>query len=241
MINIHNIMEEQVINRVNDIYNQVMERQAVWLSCDCENCRLDTSCYVLNRISPKYVVSGRGITHSHSTVLKDSQINADIDKLIIEGMRLVSASKRPYHKDARKNTTASPDVNALLFNFPNFVGNVYDGSTFEPLSDASILLKMNDKVAEMMDVTWPNPCKTFKVTNGSFSFWVAPQLADRENFTKEFNFTLSVECQGYTPATIAFTVNLTSEKLDRREVDASYSKKINDIFLFRDDIVNSME
>jgi len=241
MINIHNIMEEQVIDRVNKIYDQVMSKQTTWLSCDCENCRLDTVSYVLNRIPPRYVVSGRGVTHSNSTILKNSQINADIDKLAIEGMRLVSSSKRPYHKDGRKHPTEMPKSKALVFNFPNFIGNVYDGSTFEPLTDAQIELKLNNKLAEMMDVTWPNPCKTFKATNGGFTFWVAPEKTDREGLTKDFNFTINVNCQGYVPATIAFTVTLTSEAQDRREVNASYSRKINDIFLFRNDIENEME
>lgn len=241
MINIHNIMEEQVIDRVNQLYDQVISNKNTWLSCDCENCRLDTASYVLNRIAPRYVVSGRGVTHNSSTVLKNSQVNADIEKLAIEGMRLVSSSKRPYHKDGRKNPTDIPNSNSIVFNFPNFIGNVYDGSSFEPITNAHLLLKMDDKIAEMMDVTWPNPCETFNATNGSYTFWVAPVQAESEGTKRDFNFTIEVSAEGFVPVTCSFSLSLTSECLDRREVNSTYSKKVNDIFLFRTDVENQME
>ncbi|MBQ2571571.1 MAG: late competence development ComFB family protein, partial [Treponema sp.] len=64
MFNIHNIMEEQVESRVNQLYDHVKGQNAPWLDCDCENCRKDTICYVLNRIPPRYILSGRGVTHA---------------------------------------------------------------------------------------------------------------------------------------------------------------------------------
>ncbi len=241
-INIHNIMEEQVISRVNELYEQVTRKGSSWLTCDCDNCRLDTICYVLNRILPRYVVSGRGITHN-AAVLGDIQLSADIDRLALEGMRLVSTAKRPYHKYGRLNAATSPNsvTSTPVFNFPTFIGNVYDGSTFEPLAGAQILLKEGGTVASMMDSSWLNPCRTFAQTHGSYSFWVAPEVADHDKENKEFNFTLEITADGYDSVTYTFTVPLVSETTDRRELNSTYSLKVQDLFLFRSDIINELE
>src|SRR5574344_1429819 len=103
MVQVHNIMAEHVMARVDELYNQVKEMNPSWLTCDCENCRIDTVNFVLNRRPPKYIVSGRGVTHN-TALLNDTQLKADIDALAIEGMRLVSAAKRPYHNAARESS-----------------------------------------------------------------------------------------------------------------------------------------
>ena len=47
--------------------------------------------------------------------------------------------------------------------------------------------------------------------------------------------------EGYSPVTYSFVVPLVSETLDKRELNSVYSLKIQDIFLFRSDIVNEQE
>lgn len=238
MLQVHNIMEEIVVERVNKLYDQVKQMNPSWLTCDCDNCRIDTVNYVLNRIPPKYVVSGRGVTHNAS-LLNDTQLMADIDALGIEGIRLVSSAKRPYHNVTHKaeiQGTSDP-----VFNFPTFMGNVFDGSTFEPLINAKILLKLDDKPASMMDITWANPVQTFTATKGAYSFWVLPQDAAAEKESKLYHFSLEITADGFTPITYSFEVPLVSEKIDRHEVNSTYSLKIKDLFLFRSDIENPME
>ena len=115
-MNVHNLMEDVVIQNVNMLYEQVKDAKASWLSCDCMNCRLDTVSYVLNRIPPKYIVSGRGASHASET-LEDSQLMADVNALILEGMRIVSSSKRPFHVNDRKDCVVKVD-NIPSFNFP---------------------------------------------------------------------------------------------------------------------------
>jgi len=238
MLEVHNIMEEQVIARVNELYDQVKEMNPAWLTCDCDNCRVDTINFVLNRIPPKYVVSGRGVTHN-TALLADTQLKADIDALAIEGIRLVSAAKRPYHNAARK--IEKPIVEGSVFNFPTFIGNVFDGTTFEPLSGAKILLKLDNENAQMMDISWANPTQTFAATKGSFTFWVKPIKADTQKESKEFHFSLEISANEYTPITYSFDVPLVSDDFDRRELNSTYSLKIQDLFLFRTDIENPME
>ena len=74
---VHNLMEDVVSKLVDKLYDQAKKDKAPWLTCDCENCRIDSISYVLNRITPKYIVSDRGVTHSLE-ILNDKQLLADI-------------------------------------------------------------------------------------------------------------------------------------------------------------------
>ncbi len=227
-------MEEIISEHVNSLYDQVKESKSMWLTCDCKNCRMDTICYALNRIPPHYVSGGRGVTHNSNYIKENSQITVDIDKLCIEGMRLVNSAKRPNHDGVKKNAFIDMHASVAEFNFPTFTGNVFDGQTFEPLADAIIVLKLNGEKVEMMDQTWPNPCMTYNATKGSYSFWLAPQEAVSEGMNKKFNFSVEVQKDGYEPVTYLFTIPLTSEKHSVRELDSTYSVKIKDIFLFKE-------
>ncbi len=241
MVNIHNIMEEQVITRVNQLYDQIIAKGSTWLTCDCENCRLDTINYVLNRIPPRYVVSGRGVAYNSGAFLKDAQLLADIDRAALDGMRLVSAAKRPYHKEELLNAKKVVDKIVPVYNFPTFIGNVYNGSTFEPITGARVILKLGEEVVKMMDSSWSNPCETYASSHGSFTFWVAPIEADKDKQNKEFTFTIEASLEGYTPVTYSFVLPLVSEIDDKRELNSIYSLKIQDIFLFQENIVNFQE
>ena len=137
-MNVHNLMEEIVKQKVDKLYENAKEEKVEWLSCDCENCRLDTVSFVLNRIPPKYVVSGRGATHA-AIDLDNTQLQADVESLAMEGMRTVSSTKRPYHLDSSDND--APKNVQPYFNFNSFTGRIFDGATFEPVSNASVLLK----------------------------------------------------------------------------------------------------
>ncbi len=222
---VHNIMEEQVYDRVTRLYEQVQKTKASWLTCSCEHCQLDTLSYVLNRVPPKYVVSGRGLTHTVNH--EDKQLIADIDKLILEGMHAVNSVRRPYHNQNGKTHKAQTPV----FNFPTVIGNVFDGLSFEPVSNACVSLLCNDKLVEMVDYTWPNPCATSSLTNGAFSFWPKPLKADSEGESKVFKFTLEVTAAGMEKLLYFFDVPVVAEKSER-ELNSNFSVKIPDLVLF---------
>lgn len=222
-------MEDFVQTRVDELFKNLSESKIAFLGCDCDSCRNDTICYVLNRVPPKYVVSGRGVLHMRS----DSdltQLRADVDAMAIEGIRLISASRRHSHnfiKDDDNEAQRQP-----TYNFPTFIGALFDGTTFEPLTDASISLYQNNQIAEMMDNTWQNPCNTYKSTKGSYSFCVKSQKAESENINKDFSFTIKVNAAGYESISHAFTVPVTSRfKNDIGNISV-YSLKIQDLFLF---------
>ena len=60
---IHNLMEDFVYNEVNKVFDAAKEKNEPWFTCNCMQCRLDTVCFVLNRIKPRYTASGRGMAH----------------------------------------------------------------------------------------------------------------------------------------------------------------------------------
>ncbi len=242
-MNVHNIMEEHVTKRVNEFYDSLKKQGTPWLSCDCESCRLDACSFVLNRIPPRYIVSGRGVTHLDADA-SFTQLQVDISRLAMEGIRLVSSAKRSYHNQLKPPSTlvASKDP---VFNFPIFSGQVFDGATFAPLDKATVLLKLDENPAEMQDITWMNPSPTFAATNGHYTFWVAAQRASSENETKAFHFTIEASAEGYESTTYAFEVPLVAEKINRTELNAAYSLKIQDLFLFtpdyEDTVISSMK
>jgi len=213
------------MDRVTRLYEQVQQAKASWLTCSCEHCQLDTLSYVLNRVPPKYVVSGRGLTHS--VAQEDKQLIADIDKLILEGMHAVNSVRRPYH-DAKDKT---PKTKSPVFNFPTVIGNVFDGLSFEPIHNACVTLLCDGKPVDMVDYTWPNPCSTTSLTNGAFTFWPKPESAATEGESKVYKFTLVVTAAGMEKLTYIFDVPVVSEK-NARELNSNFSVKIPDLVMF---------
>lgn len=231
-MNVHNQMEEYVSDRVRDIYRQLKEKESPWLTCSCESCILDSISYVLNRVAPHYVVSGRGAVYS-SQVLNDSQLRADVDALAVEAIRIINSVQRPYHK-LSSNLIAMSGQNEQqpFFNFPVLNGNVYDGSTFEPVIDAEITLKSKNGVVIMQDFSWPNPCRTYKSTKGSFSFWPESIPASKENEIRKFTFTAEAKAQGYQTVSQAFEIVVAGEPKKRIYINNSLTMKIPDFILF---------
>jgi competence protein ComFB len=231
-------MEEYVESRVKLMYDHLNEKRPAWLVCETEDSCPDAVSYVLNRIPPRYIVSGRGVVHT-TDLLDNPQLRADIDALALEGIRLINTVMRPYYKNTKRQAAAHTPQPS--FNFPVFIGAVFDGSTFEPLPDAAVTLKYGELVVDMMDKTWSNPCNTYKSTKGTYSFWVKPFKADKADINRYFTFTVEVSVQDYTPASYAFNIPVVSDSDSKSEMNTSYSLKIQDLFLFRKDIVNPME
>lgn len=237
---IRNLMEDLVETKVNKLYDDLKKYNTVWLTCDCENCRLDAMAFVLNRIPPKYIISSRGITHTAADQ-NLTQIKADIDTLAMEGIRLVSSSKRPTHNINATSEALYISGSTPYFFFPVFTGTVMDGTTFEPLTDVSITLIKDGKNAEMIDQTWNNPTKTYLSTKGTYSFNVKPEVSQNEGETKQYEFTVLVEAEGYESISYAFSIPVTSELLKQTRGLSLYSLKIQDLFLFPSGISNPME
>ena len=235
-MNVHNVNEELVIDRVNELYTQVKKMNAHWLTCDCEHCRIDAVSYVLNRIPPCYIVSGRGVIYN--TMENNSQLKADIDALVIEAMHIISSVKRPYHE---QHEELKPLEKGPFYNFPTFFGAIYDGNTFQPLGNAQIVLKLDNYPAQMIDYTWSNPYYTSEMTKAVYSFLVKSQNAEKENTSSVFVFTVEVHLQGYESVSYSFSVPLISEGSMRSQSNSTYSLKIQDLFLFPSNTGTTMD
>ena len=228
-------MEDLVTAEVNSLYEQVKKANPAWLTCDCQNCRLDTVSYVLNRISPKYVVSGRGVTHSNE-IFADHQLIADISALAMEGLRIISTTKRPFHSLPREECVAHKEENPS-YNFPTFTGTVLDGNTFEPITGAKLLLKLDGNKVDMVDMTWANPTQTFQSTKGAFTFWAKSLPALKAGESRKFEFELEIEADGYEKSYHYFDVPIISDAETKTELNTACSVKIRDIVLFKREIL----
>ncbi len=226
---IHNILEEQVISRVNTIYDDKDIQAAQWFHCGCEQCRLDTTAYVLNRLKPRYVVSERGIAHHVSE--QGSQLDADLDFLIIEGIKKVSSVRRSFHG---KEDLFDTDVNELesAFNFPIFLGSVYDGNTFKPMPNGTVTITSEQEIIEMVDETWFNPYSLHDQTKGAYTFWIKPIKTEHYEEKKVFNFFIEVRADNYETTRYAFSYPITSTKQERPTPDTTNHFKIDDLYIF---------
>ncbi len=238
-MNIHNSMEDAVTREVNALYDSLKNSHITWLTCDCENCRLDTICYVLNRTQPKYYVSERGMLHN-ALDMDDSQLKTDITALAMDGIRIINGSHRSYHSALLKNEPEASD-GKMYYNFPLIMGAVYNGENFEPMENVSISLKLNDKPALMADSTWSNPAKTYKSTRGTYTFWPAAIVCDKDEGTKVFKLTFEISAKNFNPSTYAVELPLISEPSRKTSLESTYSLKIKDIFLFDKNAENPME
>lgn len=230
-MNVHNIMEDVVEKYVDNLYSQAKKDKLTWLTCDCENCRLDTVSYVLNRVKPKYVVSGRGVNHSLDN-WDDHQAMADVEELAIQGMRIVNSTKRPFHTKAREDCVVQK-VEEPTFNFPIITGTILDGGNFEPIANANVLLKFNGKEAEMVDKTWTNPYITCKSTCGSYTFWIKSIPAKKSGMDKIFNMAIEVTAEGYEPVIYHFELPVVSDEKARIELNSNFTITIQNLVLFR--------
>lgn len=239
-----NLMEHFVKEQVDDMYARIKKENPSSPICDCENCRLDVLCYVLNRVPPKYTVSSRGVNHTQREFETLKQISADVGKIVMDGIRLISSSKRPNHDSSYMTSLEMINTKKQrsFFFFPILSGYVYDGTTFESLVDAKISLFVDGKLAKMLDSTWQNPYKTFKATEGSYNFCVLPERARKENLTRDFNILIKVEASGYENVNYSFTVPLSSKAAGKDSNGFSnYSLKIQDLFLFPKGMENTMD
>lgn len=230
-MNVHNTMEEVVGEIVNGLYDQIKASGASWLTCDCENCRLDATSYVLNRVPPRYVVSGRGVEYAKQ-VWDNKQLIADISALALEGVRTISSTKRAYHTLPHEALEVT-QKGLSAFNFPTFSGTVLDGSTFEPIAGATVMLKCDGKVCEMADRTWNNPVTTFEATKGAFTFWVRSVPAEKDGVNRKFTFQLEISASGHDAVTRSFEVPVVSESRGYVGLNTVYTVKVPDTLLFR--------
>ncbi len=229
-MNVHNIMESIVTETVNEIFED--KRKEGFEMADCLQCRLDVACYVLNRIKPEYIISGRGLLHFEDNYHHLIQTKIDMVTLINDGIKKIQNTKRYYYNT--KDTVRSISTR-YLYNFPSIIGSVLMGENFVPAENISISLYSENTLAQLIDNTWQNPFTIVKSTKGSYTFMPAPVAADEENEERVFKFELRIEDDRYDPVNHFFEIKLKSEKNIVTTFSIERTQKIAGLYLFKKD------
>ncbi len=206
---IHNIMEDIVLKVVNEIFDDEEAKKNINF-CTCHQCRLDTACYVLNKIPPMYTVSGRGLAHVEADYQEKVQREADIIALVKEGIEHISKTKRPHfpHNDEAEEEKIPEGP---FFNFPQIVGRIYNSVNFEPICGINVSLFFDGKLMKMVNPNWQNPYEIVPNTTGVYSFWPYPVRADARGLKKKFELEIAVDDPRYEPLRHFVEFELESE------------------------------
>ena len=226
----HNVMEEILYKEVNRLYDEAKKNEEKWLVCDCIQCRVDSMCYALNRVKPRYIKSSKGLAYFFQLEFnRGSQFFIDVSSVAMESMRVVQSNRRPHTSDEMEEDITTYKA---AFNFPTIKCKINDGNNQNPMNDVVVSLFMDDKLVDQMDILWDNPYTVHSSMGGVCTFWPKTQKADAEGITKDFNFVLVVEKEGYESVKQAFTISVTSTKNASQNFDITSCHEIKDIYMF---------
>ncbi|MDR1211707.1 MAG: late competence development ComFB family protein [Spirochaetaceae bacterium] len=225
---IHNITEEIVIQKVKEVCDIIARRENPEKLCTCGQCRLDTVCYVLNRVPPHYVISNRGIARIETESLNRQQEEADITALVHEGIRRINATVRPYHKNEEERGAD----NSPVFNIPTIIGRAFNGLNFSPLEGAEIELYRNGSLVPMKDVNWQNPYRLVSNTEGTFTFWPDVVHTDETGQRQTFEYSVRISTQGFEDLSHSFRIPVISEHDVAGAFSMQRTFKLPDLYLF---------
>ncbi|MDR1970291.1 MAG: late competence development ComFB family protein [Treponema sp.] len=228
---VHNTAEDLVIARIAEVFANIEKGKNPENLCTCNQCRLDTACYVLNRTTPYYIVSNRGAARAGQETIGKQQQDADITALVYEGLRRVNHNQRPTtvhgNKQAETDSAHTP-----VFNIPTIVGRIFNGSNFAPISGVLVQLFRNGALVEMKDNNWQNPCVLVPNTEGTFTFWPNPIPAEEGNVHQVFEFNIKVESGEYETLNHFFKVPVISDAQAASSFSLVRTVKLPDLYLF---------
>jgi competence protein ComFB len=231
-MNVHNIAEEMVVTKVTEIFDAIASGENPEDFCTCDHCRLDTACYVLNRIPPRYIVSDRGVARTETDPFARQQKEADIVALVYEGIKQINHNQRSSF--SHKNP--APDKNARntepVFNIPTILGRLFNGLDFSPMSGITVELRRNGELVDMKDINWQNPYNLVPNTEGAFAFWPVPIPAQAVNLHKIFEFSIKVEAPGFETLNHFFQIPVISDVLSVNSISMSHMVKLPDLYIF---------
>jgi competence protein ComFB len=197
--------------------------------CFSEQCRVDMTCYVLNRIKPCYVVSNRGVARVGQVTFEKQQLETDVSALVYEAIHRVSRNKRPVPKPL---ITPAPACDTSVFNFPTLLGRLFNGMNFATMTDVTLELHCCGKLIPMIDDRWQNPYTIVPHTAGMFTFWPNPLPAEKIGVQRIFEFELKAECAEFEPLYHFFEMPVTSEAQRHSAFSMGRTVKLPDLYMF---------
>jgi len=230
-MDIHNINEDTVFNAVQKIFDEIEASGNPEKFCLCYQCRTDVVCFTLNRIEPHYIVSNRGLTRIETNSLNNQQMEADLTLLIYKGIRLVNHNQRPTSSHDNSGVNLQR-IHNPLFDIPTIAGRIFNGISFEPITDVDVSLYCEGEIVIMRNNNWQNPYKMVASTPGAYSFWPMPIVADSPDITKEFKFSLRVKSPDYEPLNHFFSITSTSRFHSSQSYTLNRTYKLPDLYIF---------
>lgn len=229
---IHNVSEDIVFSSIQKIYEAIKRDGNTEGLCLCDQCTLDTICYTLNRIEPRYIVSNRGMTRIDQDWTGKQQNEADIATLIYKGLRLVNHNQRPtsLHNDESGGGILKAEPKYFI---PTIIGRIFDGETFAPLSGVTVELHSGGQIVPMRNSNWQNPFTLIDNTPGSFTFWPASIPAEAVDTDRIFEFTLKVSSSDYETLTHFFKISTISSLHNSASFSLDKTFKLPDLYMFR--------
>jgi competence protein ComFB len=228
---LHNTAEDLVLSRISEICDSIEKKGNIEKLCTCAQCRMDTACYVLNRTTPHYIVSNRGAARAEQGTIEKQQKEADIVTLIYEGLSRVNHNQRPnFDHGAHSGNTIG--ANVPVYNIPTIMGRLFDGANFAPISEVKVELYHNGELVTMKDSNWQNPYHMVHNTEGTFTFWPNPILAESPNSHKVFEFTLKVESPNFETLNHFFKIPVISDIQTASSFSLTRTVKLPDLYMF---------
>jgi competence protein ComFB len=225
----HNTNEDVVISKVNEIFEFIQKQGNPEHFCFSEQCRLDTICYVLNRVEPHYIVSSRGVASFGLDTTERQQLTIDIATLVYDALKRVTQNERSL---PRSMLVESPVKDSPVFNIPTILGKLLNGVNFEPMVDVLLELRFNGKLTPMIDERWQNPYKLVSQNPGVFSFWPSPIPTEALGIRQLFKFTISAKREGFETVYHFFEAEVVSEARQYNAFSMDRSIKLADLYMF---------
>lgn len=224
---VHNLVKDLVVQKVEELYADSAELRALSLDQD-PGSQFDVVCYVLNRVPPMYVVSGRGIAHNETIDYQTKvQQLADITRLVKQGMESVGRNRR-----SRADGTFGSLRQGPFLNFPSIIGRMFNGVNFEPVHDLTVGLYQDGQLVKVIDPNWQNPYKLVLNTAGTYLFWPHPQTAQPSEQSRTVEMELRVDDPRFEPLHYFFSLTLAASEDFVDFVNTTASTRLKDLYLF---------
>ena len=231
-MDVHNTVEDTVIAKVKQLFEEIGNNKANRNICLCEQCQVDVTCYALNRLPPRYIVSNRGVSRVKNESIEYQQQAADIVSLVNEGLKIVSHNQRPNFSHSSEIKSAGLDSKQPVYNVPAIMGRVFNGVNFAPVSDVKLELIWDNKLISMKDGNWQNPCVIVPKNEGNYSFWPAADIASGVGKHKLFEYTLKVSAAGFETLVHFFKIPVASEISIAGSFSLERTFKLPDLYIF---------
>jgi len=192
---------------------------------------MDVACFVLNRLKPEYVLSGRGVAYSETDYGEKLQRGADVASLVKEGWARINAAPRPNH-DCMREDECKDVPSGPVFNVRPIMGRLFNGGTFEPIIDAQVSLADDGGLVKMMDSNWTNPYPLAKNTNGMFTFWPFPVPCKKVGERRRFAYTITAEPEGFEAFSHYMEFEVVSEAKALCQFSMQTAHRLQDLYVF---------